>query len=312
MHIDFGLAAAGAIVGFVVGMTGMGGGALMTPILVIFFGITPSAAVSSDLVASLVMKPFGASVHARKGTVHWKLVVWLAIGSVPAAFSGVFILNAFSDSADFQNRIKTFLGVALLLAASMMVLKTVLDTRRRIKLGDQPERPLVVKPVRTLLIGVIGGLIVGMTSVGSGSLIIVALLVLYPMLTANKLVGTDLVQAVPLVGAAALGHVLYGDFKLGLTTSLLLGAIPAVIIGARVSVKAPDAVIRPALVLVLILSSLKLLNVSNTTLLVTLVVGVAIGLGWVLYSRPWVKKDAGTHAGLATGEPAPATATAGD
>jgi uncharacterized membrane protein YfcA len=311
MHIDLGLVAAGAIVGFVVGMTGMGGGALMTPILVIFFGITPSAAVSSDLVASLIMKPFGASVHAKRGTVNWQLVKWLCIGSVPAAFSGVFILNSMSGSADFQNRIKTFLGIALLLAAATMILKGVLDERRRKTLGDD-DRPVVVKPIPTLLIGIIGGLIVGMTSVGSGSLIIVGLLVLYPMLRANRLVGTDLVQAVPLVGAAALGHILYGDFKLGLTTSLLLGAIPFVILGARVSVKAPDAVIRPALVVVLTLSALKLLNVSNSTLLVAAIVGAAGGVTWVLYSRPWASKPAEDHLEVPATDAGPAVLPAVD
>lgn len=275
MQIDFALVLAGLIVGFVVGLTGMGGGALMTPILVLLLKVEPATAVASDLVASLIMKPVGAAVHAKRGTVDKGLVVWLCVGSVPAAFAGVFVLRAIGGGEDLQNTIKIALGVALLLAAATMLAKSVMARRRGVQAGDA-EAPVHVRPVPTILIGVMGGLIVGMTSVGSGSLIIVSLLLLYPMLTASRLVGTDLVQAIPLVGAASLGHILFGDFEFGLTASLLIGALPAVYVGARVSAKAPDAIIRPALVIVLGVSALKLLGASNIVLLAVLIGSLAV------------------------------------
>jgi uncharacterized membrane protein YfcA len=151
-----------------------------------------------------------------------------------------------------------------------MVAKAVMAMRTRARdqaLGRVPEKkPVVLRPLPTILIGAFGGLIVGMTSVGSGSLIIVLLMLLYPTLRANDLVGTDLVQAVPLVFSAALGHLIFGDFKLGLTTSLLIGSIPGVYIGARVSAVAPGSLIRRALVIVLLASGLKLLDVPTATL----------------------------------------------
>src|SRR5256885_16885555 len=121
MHIDWAIVFASVIVGFTVGLTGMGGGALMTPILLIFFGINPSTAVSSDLVAAMVMKPVGGGVHMRRKTVRWELVRWLCVGSIPAAFAGVFLLNATGDSESVQNTTKVFLGVTLALAAAAMV-----------------------------------------------------------------------------------------------------------------------------------------------------------------------------------------------
>jgi uncharacterized membrane protein YfcA len=277
------VALAGAIVGFVVGLTGMGGGALMTPIMVLVFGIQPLAAVSSDLVASLVMKPVGAAVHMRHGAVNRRLALFLCIGSVPMAFCGVLVLNAFDTGEDFQNRVKLMLGSALLLAAMSMVVKNVFDQRRGNATSTRVET-IRIRPVPTIAIGAVGGLMVGLTSVGSGSLIIVLLLLLYPMLSAKSLVGTDLVQAIPLVGAAALGHVLFGDFKLGLTATLLVGALPGVYIGARVSTKAPDRIIRPVLVMVLLISALKLLGLSNGWLGLSILAG-AVVLGSVFLGR---------------------------
>ena len=260
VHIDLLIAATGFAVGVVVGLTGMGGGALMTPLLVLLFKIQPLAAVSSDLVAAFVMKPVGAGVHLRRGTVHLDLVKWLVLGSVPAAFSGVLLLKALGDGEVVQDRIKLVLGVALLVAATSILAKQRVAARRA---GTPPGTAPTVRPVATVLVGVIGGLVVGLSSVGSGSLMIVLLLVLYPQLSARELVGTDLVQAIPLVGSAALGHLLFGDFRLGVTASLLLGSLPGVYLGARVSSRAPDGLIRPILVLVLTLSGLKLLGASN-------------------------------------------------
>ncbi len=292
--MDVAVVVAGLIVGFVVGLTGMGGGALMTPVLVLLFGITPLAAVSSDLVAAAVMKPVGSLVHMRRGTIHWGLVRWLALGSVPSAFAGVLVLRWLGHSADVQKVVTTSLGIALLLAATGIVIKAyqAMVVRRRAELaGERPPQDgdpidVVVRPVPTLLVGIVGGLVVGMTSVGSGSLMIVALLALYPGLTANRLVGTDLVQAVPLVASAALGHVLFGDFRLDLTGALLVGSIPGVWLGSQLSSRAPGWLIRRALAVVLVASGLKLLGVPTVTLgmvlLALLVVAPAV---WTLVRR---------------------------
>jgi uncharacterized protein len=296
LDIDWYVAAAGLVVGFTVGLTGMGGGALMTPLLVLVFKVQPLAAVSSDLVAAVVMKPVGGGVHLRRGTVNFALVRWLTVGSVPAAFAGVLVLRALGDGAAVQGRIKQALGLALLVAASSIAAKALLQTRRarRGALGTTDREPVAARPFRprplpTLGIGVVGGLVVGMTSVGSGSLMIVLLLVLYPMLRSSELVGTDLVQAIPLVASAAAGHLLFGDFQLELTASLLVGSLPGVYLGARLSSRANDAVIRPALALVLVASGLKLLGVDNlrTGLLVLVLVLVAVPL--------WGALDATMH-----------------
>jgi len=295
LQIDLYVAAAGLFVGFTVGLTGMGGGALMTPLLVLAFNVQPLAAVSSDLVAAVIMKPVGGGVHLRRGTVNFGLVRWLMIGSVPAAFAGVLVLRALGDGAVVQARIKQVLGVALLVAASSIAAKGLLQVRSaRRALGPggvdpAPGDRFRLRPLPTVLIGVVGGLVVGMTSVGSGSLMIVLLLLLYPMLRSSELVGTDLVQAVPLVASAAVGHLLFGDFRLDLTLSLLVGSIPGVYLGARLSSRANDVVIRPALALVLVASGLKLLGVDNLQL------GLLV-LALVLLAVPlWGALDATLH-----------------
>lgn len=295
MHIDWPIALASVIVGFTVGMTGMGGGALMTPILLIFFGINPTTAVSSDLVAAMIMKPVGGGVHIRRRTVRWELVKWLCLGSIPTAFAGVFILHATGDNEAIQNTTKILLGVTLMLAAGAMVFKAWLQGKRSAEArahGLDPHatgRAIAVRIVPTILVGAIGGLLVGLTSVGSGSIIIICLMLLYPDLRGAELVGTDLVQAVPLVTSAALAHILVQDFELALTASIIIGAVPAVYIGARLSSKAPDGLIRPALVFVLMASGLKLLNVP------TLALGVVL-LVFALVALPvWGAIDAAAH-----------------
>ncbi len=280
--MDLWVTVAGFVVGGVVGLTGMGGGALMTPILVILFKVQPLAAVSSDLVAAVIMKPVGGSVHLRRGTVNMGLVKLLCIGSVPSAFAGVLLLKSLGNSTELQDRIKVILGVALLLAATGIVAKALVQ-KGRLVVGD--VNTIVLKPVPTIAIGVLGGLVVGMTSVGSGSLMIVLLLALYPTLGSSQLVGTDLVQAVPLVTSAAIGHLFFGDFQLDLTGSLLLGSIPGVYLGARVSARANDKLIRPLLVTVLVLSATKLLKGSNELLLAEVVVAALGALGYLLARR---------------------------
>jgi uncharacterized membrane protein YfcA len=294
--IDPLLALAAFGIGIVVGLTGMGGGALMTPVLVLFFGIPPLTAVSSDLVASAIMKPVGSFVHLRRGTVHLGLVKWLCLGSIPGAFSGVLIARSLGRGEEVQHAIRVALGVALLVAAAGLIVRAYIRLleharRRDGRAAPLPEGPPSVrlKVLPTIVLGALGGIVVGFTSVGSGSLIIIALMALYPSLTANELVGTDLVQAVPLVASAALGHILFGDFHMDLTTSLLLGCIPGVWLGAHLSSRAPGGLVRRALAFVLLASSLKLLNLSNTD--------TALVLGLVLVFAPllwmWVRRRHG-------------------
>lgn len=293
MDIDWMMAFGAFLVAIIVGLTGMGGGALMTPMLVLIFGVSPLAAVSSDLVAAAVMKPIGSAVHLRRGTVNLSLVKWLCIGSVPAAFSGVLIARALGDSEQVQHAIKIALGIALMISAAGLVGRAFfrLAERARIRdglLGPDPQGPpkVVARPVPTIIVGAIGGVVVGMTSVGSGSLIIIALMMLYPGLKASELVGTDLLQAVPLVLAAALGHLMFGDFQLHLTAALLIGSIPGVWIGARISSRAPGGLVRRVLALVLLASSLKLLGVSNELTGIVLAVCLLCGpLVWALLRR---------------------------
>src|ERR671919_2717105 len=284
--IDLGLAAAGLVVGLTVGLTGMGGGALMTPLLVLLFKVEPLAAVSSDLVASFVMKPVGGGVHLRRGTVNLRLVGWLCAGSIPSAFAGVLVLRGLGDEAEIQDILEVLLGAALLVASTTIVLKALLQGRQGEGTdGPLPVNHIAVRPLPTVAIGALGGLVVGMTSVGSGSLMIVLLLVLYPRLTTGRLVGTDLVQAVPLVGAAALGHLLFGDFRLEVAGSLLIGALPGVYAGAQLSSRAADHVVRPVLVVVLAASGLRLLGVPVEVVGALFVVTAVVAIRVVLRRR---------------------------
>lgn len=296
MDLQLSLIVAGLVIGVVVGMTGMGGGALMTPVLVLFFGVPPLAAVSSDLVVSAVMKPVGGFVHLRHGTVNLRLVGLLCLGSVPSAFCGVLVSRALGGSSGVQEWTKLALGVALLLAAAGLILRAYQDmVARGRRAADRaagrparrgvadPDAPMPLRPVVTVLVGAAGGLIVGMTSVGSGSLIIIALLALYPALNSASLVGTDLVQAVPLVASAALGHLLFGDFQFALTASLLVGCLPGVYLGARLSSRAPGGLVRRALALVLLASALKLLNLPDVAMVAALATVVVVGpLLWMV------------------------------
>jgi uncharacterized membrane protein YfcA len=280
--VDLLLALAGFGVGGIVGLTGMGGGALMTPLLVLAFGVPPLAAVSSDLAASAVMKPFGGWVHARRGTVNWALVRWLCLGSIPSAFLGVLLLRIIPDEAGVQRAIQIALGVALVLAVLGLVAKAYSGRRRP---GGGAAPAIAVRPLPTALLGALGGLVVGLTSVGSGSLIIVILLALYPTLRPNDLVGTDLVQAVPLVTAAALGHLFFGDLHLDLAASILIGSVPGVLLGARLSSRAPAGIVRAALVVVLLASAMKLFSAPNWAVLVVVLAALATAVV-VLRRRP--------------------------
>jgi uncharacterized protein len=250
-------------------MTGAGGGALMTPMLILLFGVTPSAAISSDLVAAVIMRPVGSLVHLRKGSVNLHVVGWMVLGSVPMALLGSYLLHLLANSKGAQENIEKALGAALLLGAAAMVLRYFLDRRRK---GERTAdlNTISIRPVPTVLIGMLGGLVVGMTSVGSGSLMIVLLLFCYPTLAANRLVGTDLTQAVPLTLAAALGALMFGHVEFSVTTSIIVGSVPAVLVGSLISSSAPDHVVRPIITFVIFASGLKYIGLGTTT------------LGWVL------------------------------
>ena len=263
--MDWTLALAALGIGIVVGLTGMGGGALMTPVLVLLFGVQPLAAVSSDLVASLIMKPAGVLVHLRRRTMNWRLVGWLAAGSVPTAFLGVVVLRALGHGSRVQTIVQLALGAVLLLGVVAMLVRAAIDQRRPGSASSARVRPLP-----TLVIGAAVGFVLGMTSTGSGTLVIVSLMLLYPSLRGSQLVGTDLTQALPMVGSAALAHIFFGDFKLGLTLSIVAGSIPGVVIGALISSRASTRFLRPALAIVMLASGLKLLNVP------TLALGIAL------------------------------------
>ena len=287
MHVDPYIVLGSAVVGFLVGMTGAGGGALMTPMLILLFGIKPSSAISSDLVAAVVMRPVGAGVHLRKGTVNRKLVGWMVLGSVPAAFLGAYLLHVMGHAKAAQSNIETALGAALLVGAGAMVLRYYLDRRGgHGRTGAIHE--ILPRPIPTIAIGLIGGVIVGMTSVGSGSLMIILLLFLYPTIGAKQLVGTDLTQAVPLTVAAALGALAFGHVEFGVTLSLMLGSVPAVLVGSMLSSSAPDRYIRPVITFVVFASGLKYVGVNATTLGWILVSTLLLAfVAWMVVKRPW-------------------------
>ena len=278
-----------AVVGFLVGLTGAGGGALMTPMLILLFGVKPSTAISSDLVAAVVMRPIGAAVHLRQGTVNLRLVGWLTLGSVPMAFLGAYLLHLIGDASAAESHVETILGAALLVGAGAMVLRYVLD-RRGGNIREGVVHNLLLRPPLTVAIGMTGGLIVGITSVGSGSLMIVLLLFLYPMIGANQLVGTDLTQAVPLTAAAALGALAFGHVELSVTTSLIVGSVPAVLVGSFLSSRAPDRFVRPAITFVIFASGLKYVGLGTTALgWVLCSVLLVVGSAWLIHVRPWRK-----------------------
>ena len=254
------IAVAGFVVGVVVGLTGMGGGALMTPAL-IFLGVGGGEAatvVTADLTAAAVYKTGGAAVHAKEGSPNLKLAMWLIIGSVPMAFVGPYAVKAFTTDAEELDRVlKLSIGFALLFAAATYALRLYINLRR-VRSGGDPNPP--VRPIPTLLVGMLGGLLVGVTSVGSGSVIMIALLMLYPGLSAVKLVGTDLVQAVPLVLAAAVANIAIHGLDWGIAIPLILGSVPGTLLGAKIAPRVPQSYIRRGIVVVLTMSGVALLD----------------------------------------------------
>jgi len=230
--IDPALVGTAFLLGGVIGLTGMGGGALMTPLLIGVFNVPPAAAIASDLVASAIMKPFGAAVHLRSGTADLRIVRWLLCGSVPSAFAAPILSHALIDGGLPNDLLRVLLGVLVVASSVLGLARAFLNARR------PPEHRSTGKPghrrnrITLCVLGVVVGTLVGLTSVGSGSLVAAGLVVLFPAMTGRRLTATDLVQAVPLVWAAALGHLLVGEFALGITASVALGGIPGVIVGS--------------------------------------------------------------------------------
>ena len=260
--IDLALSLGGLIAGIMVGLTGMGGAALVTPMLVLIFGINPAAAVSSDVVASAIMKPVGAWVHIRAKTVHWGLVGWLSTGSIPGVLIGTLIFAKVLNTDEASETIRTWIGWVLILALAAMIAKNFVSARAKRIRGEQPQQgtDMPVKIVRTMLLGFFVGAIVGMTSVGSGSLIVTVMLLLYPLLRPSILVGTDLTQAVPMLIAGAIAHAGFGDISIAVVISLLIGQIPGIYLGARLSSRYDGHRLRWLLMIVLAATAIKLLG----------------------------------------------------
>ncbi len=255
MHLDLALVLGSVVVGFLVGLTGMGGGALMTPMLVLVFGVTPSAAISSDLIAALFMKPLGVAVHWHKKTIQPGLVRYLCYGSVPAAILGTYVMHLLGSTKSAEHHLQLILGAALLVGAAAMVARAFFPTRQVVDGPLSINRPLIIA------VGVFGGFMVGLTSVGAGSLIIVMLLLIYPHMRTDQLVGTDLAQSIPLTAAATIGTLLFGHVQLAVTASIIVGSVPAVVLGSFLSSRSFTKTLRPYLGGVALLSGLKYVGV---------------------------------------------------
>jgi uncharacterized membrane protein YfcA len=251
---------AALLVGILVGITGMGGGALMTPAL-IFLGVGhASSVVTADLAAAAIYKTGGAVVHWREGSPNVRLAAFLICGSVPMALLGPHLVRWISPKVNIDAFLTLCIGFALLLAAIMYALLLYVQLRRRAKgLGRGGDDP-IVRPVPTILVGALGGLLVGVTSVGSGSVIMIVLLRLYPTMPAFKLVGTDLVQAVPLVLSAAISNILVNGLNWAIVIPLILGSVPGCMIGAKIAPRMRASYIRRGIVVALTMSGLALLD----------------------------------------------------
>lgn len=253
--------AVGVLAGMVIGLTGMGGGVLLTPVMVLVLKVPANVAVANDLLISLIVKPFGTFAHHRAGTVRRDIVRRLVLGSVPAAFLGAVVVNIWLDGD--TETIKLMIGITLSLAAAAMVARILVPHAPPSVDGvDDGTKPTAGwLPAATVAVGALGGLLVGITSVGSGSLMLVLLTWLYPRLTGRELVGTDLTQAIPLVASAVVGHLLFGDIRLSIVVPVVLGAIPGVLVGSRLSSRMPDGALRPVLAVLVGASGLRLAGV---------------------------------------------------
>ena len=259
--MDVPTALAGFGVGTIVGLTGIGGGALMTPVLVFLFGVAPQTAVGTDLLFACVTKVFGVLVHRRRGTVDWQVVKLLAAGSLPAALFAVLLLSYNGANPARNGLVLSALGVALLITSAGLVLRGRLHKLGMTLRTGTPASFKRAQPRLTILAGVVLGGLVALTSVGAGALGTVMLVYLYPYrLTPAKLVGTDLAHAIPLTLVAGAGHLMLGNIDFGLLANLLLGSIPGILLGSVLSTRAPESVVRHAIAIVLVVAAVKLLS----------------------------------------------------
>ena len=250
-------AVSGLLVGLLVGLTGVGGGSLMTPVLVLLFGIHPSTAVGTDLLFAAVTKTVGTTIHSAGKTVDWRIVGRLATGSVPATILSLLALVHFGiNSKLVTNAISLTLGAALLLSAATLLFKD-----RIIALASKkyPDMGLQTSTRMTILVGFVLGILVSLSSVGAGALGTIALILLYPRLPLVRIVGSDIAHAVPLTLLAGLGHWYLGSTNFPLLGSLLVGSIPGIIIGSYGARYAPDALLKSILGVVLAIVGAKLL-----------------------------------------------------
>ncbi len=238
-------ALSGFVVGVLVGLTGVGGGSLMTPLLVLVFGLHPSTAVGTDLLYAAATKSVGTVVHGFTNTIDWGIVLRLAAGSVPATALTLVMISHLGKSIDTKHGLlNTVLGTALILSALSIFLRKVIHEFFRRRGGElDPGR----RTVFTVVLGVVLGVLVSLSSVGAGAIGMTVLLVLYPNMPTNKLVGSDIAHAVPLTLLAGLGHWVVGTVNFGLLGSLLTGSIPGIIIGSLLASRASDRVLRPIL-----------------------------------------------------------------
>jgi uncharacterized protein len=267
---------AGLAVGILVGMTGMGGGSLMTPILILIFGFDPKAAVGTDILHGAVFKSFGAFRHRQLGNVHARLALWMLVGSAPLSLVGVQIASSFSDATNSQ--MGKVVGVALIVGGLGFAAKTFLK-------GRADDAPFILgrrDKIVAVTIGATCGLIVGLTSVGSGTFFGLLMLLVYP-LTARKIVGTDMFHASMLLWVAGTGHLIHGNVDLHAMAWLLVGSIPGVLLGSQMSIRVPERALRIAFAFILVLSGIKIVELPAATTIIEVAVAIG-GLVFVLWS----------------------------
>lgn len=249
---------AGLAVGILVGLTGVGGGSLMTPLLVLMFGFHPAVAVGTDLLYASVTKTVGSLVHGSQGAVDWRILRLLALGSLPAAFAMLLLLYYIGKpSQAIAHPIAVAMGVMLILTGIALLFRNRIVLWSHAHLKERTERQTAVM---TVVLGVVVGAAVSLTSVGAGAIGATALLILYPRVLLNRIVGTDIAHAVPLTLVSGVGHLLLGTVDVSLLGSLLIGSIPGIIIGSLMASRVREHHLRPILAVVLILVGLNMLK----------------------------------------------------
>ncbi len=251
----------GFLVGLIVGVTGVGGGSLMTPLLVLLFGVSPATAVGTDLLYASLTKTVGGWVHGQRGTVDWKVFGLLAMGSLPAAVVMIALLKYLAlDEKALHSLVTSVLSAALLLTAAALLLKDQIKRLARRGDGTIYELHHRYLPAATIATGAVVGALVTVSSIGAGVLGTVALLFLYPRMPAVKVVGTDIVHAVPLTALAGMGHLALGTVDLVLLGSLLLGSLPGIYLGSHLSAKVPEKILRPVLASMLLIIGIRMVT----------------------------------------------------